>query len=74
MAAAIPIPRAAEPIEQARGFLYFAWGDAQCVAGQVPVIGGGSMLGAPGAHLNDRMQVGRRLRGGEPLIFPESMT
>jgi len=52
MAATIPIPRAAEPIEQAQGFLYLASDDASYVTGHVLVIDGGSILGKPGALFN----------------------
>jgi NAD(P)-dependent dehydrogenase (short-subunit alcohol dehydrogenase family) len=43
----IPPACAAEPIEQAHGFLYLASDDAQYVTGHVLVIDGGSILGKP---------------------------
>ncbi|MBB3860917.1 3-oxoacyl-[acyl-carrier protein] reductase [Novosphingobium hassiacum] len=48
MAAGIPVGRAAEPIEQAHGFLYLASDEARYVTGHVLTIDGGSLLGKAG--------------------------
>ena len=45
MTADNPIPRPAEPIEQAHGFLYLASDEARYVTGHVLVIDGGTLLG-----------------------------
>ena len=53
MAARIPIGRAADPAEQAQGFLYLASDAAAYVTGTVLTIDGGSLLGDVDRHRLD---------------------